>query len=123
MKIYLAIPYSGFEEESFRVANKIAAKLMNEGHLVFSPISHTHPIALAGNLPIGWEYWKKFDESFLEWCDTLYVIIMDNNGTERIEASKGVNGEMNITTSLSKPIIYIHESGDIGDLSRLLRQG
>ena len=41
MKIYLAIPYTGNENESFRVANLVAGMLMNQGHIVLSPISHT----------------------------------------------------------------------------------
>ena len=109
MKIYLALPYSGFEEESFEVANKIAAKLMAEGHIVFSPISHTHPIALAGDLPKGWSYWKKFDESFIEWCDQLFIIVMKNDGMKRIKNSQGVNGEMILAEGASKSITYILE--------------
>jgi hypothetical protein len=44
-KIFLSINYTGMEEKSFRIANKYAAKLISEGHIVFSPISHSHPIA------------------------------------------------------------------------------
>jgi len=109
MKIYLAIPYSGFEEESFSVANKIAAELMLEGHIVFSPISHTHPIALSGDLPKGWQYWKTFDESFIEWCDQLAVVIMKNQGEERVRNSQGIAGELTLADVYNKPIYYIKE--------------
>ena len=44
MKIYLAIPYTGIEEESFNIANKVAARLIEDGHIVVSPISHSHSI-------------------------------------------------------------------------------
>ena len=54
MKIYLAIPYSGIEEESFAVANKITAHLMYQGHIVFSPISMNHMIAKEYGLPTSW---------------------------------------------------------------------
>ena len=43
-KIYLAIPYSGHIEKSFRLANEIAAELIQKGFIVFSPISMSHPI-------------------------------------------------------------------------------
>jgi len=109
-KIYLAIPYSGLEEESFAVANKIAAKLMAEGHIVFSPISHTHPIALAGNLPKGWEYWKKFDETFIDWCDALYVVVMSMYGYDRLNASTGVNAEIQMAIDKEKSVQYICET-------------
>ena len=77
MKIYLAIPYTGHENRSFRVANLVAGMLMQQGHIVFSPISHTHPIAVECDLPKGWEYWKAFDEEFIGFCDELHVIMLD----------------------------------------------
>lgn len=43
--IYLAIPYSWNSTKSFELANEIAANLMMDGHIVFSPISHSHSIA------------------------------------------------------------------------------
>ena len=108
-KIYLAIPYSGLEEESFAVVNKIAAKLMAEGHIVFSPISHTHPIALAGDLPKGWDYWKKFDETFIDWCEILYIVVMKNQGFERIRDSVGVNAEHVMALNQGKRILHVDE--------------
>ena len=101
-KIYLAIPYTGIEELSFKVANYIAAKLMNEGNIVFSPISHSHHIAAQNELESGWDYWKKFDESFIGWCDIVAIVMLI--GWER---SKGVNGEIDIADSFGKPITYI----------------
>ena len=109
MKIYLAIPYTGIEEESFNVANKVAAKLMSEGHIVFSPISHTHPIALAGNLPKGWDYWKTFDECFIEWCDELHIVQMKIDGDAKIARSTGVNAEIEIAKRLGKPMFNQYE--------------
>jgi hypothetical protein len=104
MKIYLAIPYSGMADESFRIANEVSSKLMNEGHIVFSPISHSHPIAIAHNLPTDWEFWKKFDESFIEWCDELWVVIIGENGYELCNKSKGVTAEMQIAKGYGKQI-------------------
>jgi len=102
MKIYLAIPYTGNENSSFIKANRIAAKLMNEGHIVFSPISHSHSIDSQCDLDKKWEFWKKQDESFIEWCDELYVVML--NGWKE---SVGVNAEMEIAKRLGKPIKYI----------------
>jgi len=102
LKIYLAIPYTGQESESFEYVNKIACKLMNQGYIVFSPISHTHPIACCGNLPKDWEFWKKQDECFIEWCDQLWVCDFGDWQT-----SKGVRAEIEIAKSLKKPVIHI----------------
>jgi len=64
--IYLATPYSDPDPEvrefRYREVNKAAAQLISEGHHVFSPISHTHPIAQAGDLPTGWDYWRHTTE-------------------------------------------------------------
>ena len=51
-KLYLALPYSGQENYSFRKANYQAGMLMDQGYVVYSPISHTHPIALECHLTI-----------------------------------------------------------------------
>lgn len=48
---YLATPYSKFEgglEAAFRAAAEVAAKLVRQGESVYSPICHTHPIAIYG---------------------------------------------------------------------------
>lgn len=114
-RIYLAIPYSGLEELSFELANKIAAKLMNEGHLVFSPISHTHPIAKAGSLPLGWDFWKAYDTTFLEWCEEVHVVSIhthERSAAQLIEGSKGVMAEIEIARGMGKEIKAFHYHGE-----------
>ena len=80
--IYLACPYTHPDADirafRFEKANQAAAKLMWEGKFVYSPISHTHPIALAGNLPLDWAYWQSLDE--------FYIRIMRQCGGDRREA-------------------------------------
>jgi len=110
MKIYLAIPYSQHEEESFDVANRIAAQLMLSGHIVFSPISMNHCIAFENGLPKGWEFWEKFDKSFIEWCDCLMIVEMKTNGTLRIKQSVGVQDEIRLAYKLGKKIEFIKEN-------------
>ena len=100
MKIYLALPYTGQENYSFQVANNEAGQLMKQGHIVFSPISHTHPIAVECGLPTDWDYWKVFDTAFIEWCDQLYVLCLDG-----WVSSKGVNAEIEIAKELGKPVV------------------
>lgn len=104
MKIYLAIPYSGMERESFILANHVAAKLMREGHIVYSPISHAHPIAMQERLPTGWKYWAKTDGEFIRWCDKVCVIM--KKGWQK---SKGVRAELKLASTLKKGIAYLPE--------------
>lgn len=70
--VYLACPYSHWDfavsESRFLEVNWAAAKLMAAGEHVFSPISHTHPIAMAGALPTDWGYWQAYDRAILAFC-------------------------------------------------------
>lgn len=101
-KIYLAIPYTGQEEKSFHIANGLAAKLMNEGYVVYSPITHAHPIKQQEQLPGSWEFWKRVDTEFIKWCDALYVCTI--HGWDK---SVGVTAELEIARELKKEIKYI----------------
>lgn len=104
--IYLATPYN-HTDPAIRVArfdavNKVAAELMRDGLHVFSPISHSHPIALVGDLPKGWEYWAVYDRTMLGICDALVVLMLDG-----WMESIGVNAEIAIAKEMGLPITYM----------------
>ena len=102
---YLAIPYShenvSVEEYRFDVVNKIAAALTREGRIIFSPISHCHPLTEYG-LPGSWEYWQKCAYEFLKNAKTLIVIKLDG-----WKKSTGVRGEIKIAKEIGIDIEYI----------------
>lgn len=102
---YLAIPYTHpdakVREARFELVNKIASKLMQQGRFIFSPISHSHPIALHG-LPKGWDYWEKYDHVFLTLSDKLIIIM-----AEGWEDSVGIKKEMELMKQMNKPIEFI----------------
>ena len=105
---YLAVPYS-HSDRYVRVArwiaaNQTAAKLMAVGQYIFSPISHTHPIAEASNgaLPVGWDYWEKFDRQYLSFCKKIIVLRIPG-----WEESKGVQAEIKIGTEMGIPVEYM----------------
>lgn len=106
MLIYLASPYSHPEAEvrqqRFETVCHVAAKLMAEGKHVFSPIAHTHPIALKGDLPLGFDYWEEFDRKMIAACGELWVVRMDG-----WETSKGVKAEVGIAGELGIPVKYV----------------
>lgn len=106
-KIYLAIPYSKYEEKSFKLANEIAAELIQKGYVVFSPISMSHPIAVYGKLKGDWETWKRIDFEFIKWCDEVVVVNFDE---EVVKNSTGVQAELEFAKELLKPINYYYES-------------
>lgn len=105
-KIYLAIPYSRYEEKSFKLANEIAADLIRKGYIVFSPISMSHPIATIGGLQGDWETWKKIDLEFIRWCDEVIVIDFDDNA---VNESVGVQDELKFAQSIEKTIRYYYK--------------
>jgi hypothetical protein len=103
--IYLAIPYSHPSDEvrnyRLHLVSDIAGKLMNEGKVVFSPISHGDTIAKIHNLPTDWEYWEKSCKSFVS--RSTKVIVVMANGWDK---SKGVSAEIKLAEQLGIPVEY-----------------
>lgn len=100
---YLATPYSkypGSIASAFVDASKLAAKLMVAGVRVYSPIAHTHPLAMYGNLdPLDHRIWLPFDEAMMAKADVLIVAHMAS-----WETSKGIAHEVEYFTRAKKPI-------------------
>jgi len=103
--LYLAVPYShpeaGVRHDRFVKVNLAAAALMRQGFLVFSPISHGHPICSAGALPGSWQYWENVSRAILQLCKLLIVLQLDG-----WEDSTGVVNEIRIAKELGIPIEY-----------------
>lgn len=104
--IYLATPYSDpdplIREQRFRVVNAVAARLMRDGFHVFSPISHTHPIAEAGDLPRGWEFWEAYDRTLLSACGKI-IVLMQAGWRE----STGVTAELAIAAEMGLVVEFL----------------
>lgn len=108
-KIYLAIPYSYHPEHSVEIADKVAAELMSEGYIVFSPISHGHGIAdyLEDGIRNNSVWWEQQNFPFIDWCDHVYIIDIGHYGERLIEESVGVQAEIKYAKKKHKPIKYI----------------
>lgn len=104
--VYLAVPYTHEDptvmEWRFNVVNEVAGRLMKQGIHIFSPISHTHPIAVTCDLPRGFDFWEQYDRAILQVCRK--VIVLRLFGWEQ---SKGVQAEIKIATELGIPVEYI----------------
>lgn len=105
---YLACPYSHKDpeivRERFETICRVAGKLMLRGFLIFSPISHTHPIAQYHNMPGSWEFWKKQDMAFLEHCKEVIVLCVDG-----WEESVGVTEEIKWASECGLVVRYVDE--------------
>lgn len=107
MKIYLACPYSHPNPEErelrFLLSCKKAAQLMEQGHIVFSPLSHSHPISKYTVVePCDHDFWLRQDLPMIDWCDELWIYQLDG-----WEKSKGIQVEIKKAESLRKPIQYV----------------
>jgi hypothetical protein len=75
---------------------------MRRGLYVYSPISHSHPIAQYG-LPLDWDYWQGFDRIMLGHCNKLVIVMADGWGE-----SKGIKAEILEAQRMGIKIDYIN---------------
>lgn len=103
---YPAVPYSHPDYDvrvsRFIAANKAAGFLMRRGDIVFSPISHTHPIAEECELPKGWEFWSAFDRAYIGMAKLVVVLCI-----EGWRESIGVSAEIAIANEMGVPVEYM----------------
>lgn len=104
--IYLGSPYTkypwGLDEATTDIA-RIVARLIRAGLKVYSPIIHTHYIALAGNIdPIDHEFWINFDTAMMLKSDSLLIAMMSG-----WDQSRGIKAEIDTFVHQQKPIDYL----------------
>ncbi len=118
-KAYLACAYSPvgvydpeeaerIRAERFEMANRVAAWLMEHGYVVFSPISHSHPIARyvgAGNLK-SYDFWLGQDFPWLDACDVVFVI--DDGSVPGWAEPIGVRREVSRAIDSGKTVYMIN---------------
>lgn len=106
-RIYLASPYTHEDEEvmtfRYREAIRASARLANKGYIVFSPIVHCHPIAVAYDLPKDYEFWQNYSTSFLlHWAEAISVLCLQG-----WKESIGIKAELVIGQGTDLPVYYI----------------
>jgi hypothetical protein len=108
MFIYLASPYSHADlkvmEERYTRVCKYAAELMAQGHRVFSPIAHSHPIAefMPDALRTDFEFWMKQDLPILRYANELAVLMLAG-----WQMSRGIRREIEYAAAVGVPIRYV----------------
>ena len=104
--VYLASPYSSsnhmIQEARWRRVCEVAGDLIQRGHMVFSPIAHSHPIAKLCQMDGGFEVWKKVDLHMLLMADRLAVLELDG-----WDASEGVREEIECAEDVGVPVRYL----------------
>lgn len=115
-RIYLACPYTDKDphvvDSRVYAADIIAGVLMEKGCCVFSPLSHSHPIAAKMKRDnFDHNFWLNQDLPFLVWADIMVVL-----GLTGWRESKGISREIVEARALGKPVRLIKET----DVYRLL---
>lgn len=78
--IYIGCPYTGTDDQKqkrYEEVTSFAAKLVESGNIVYSPITHSHPIESRMNKKMSSGEWVKFDAPFMEICNRMIVVMMD----------------------------------------------
>lgn len=101
---YLASPYTRYEHgiwPAYKEAARLAGKLALAGAQVYSPIVHSHPLAIYGEIdPLNHRFWMEVDKPFVVMCKGLIVAKMAG-----WEDSKGVLAE--IRDFADRPMFYL----------------
>jgi Domain of unknown function (DUF1937) len=106
--VYLASPYTPHGGESMQertdAACAAAAKLMQQGHSVFSPIAHSHYVAahLPDELRTSHDFWMRQDLAILRHADKLIVLCLPGWGE-----SKGIATEITAAIAARIPVEYM----------------
>ena len=108
MIIYVAAPYSSKNPIRrwlrYRKANQYAAKLMDEGHIVFSPLSHSVPISYYIGNPTDTIFCIRQDIYWLQYCDEIHILQL--RGWQK---SKVLKYEVRKAIKLDIPRRYIQQ--------------
>ena len=105
--IYLACPYSHpskvVRNWRYETANVVAGALMREGNVVFSPLSHSVPIAekMPKEFDQDTDFWLKQDIAILDKCSKMIVLCL-----ALWKESTGVGLEIDYCNAHNIPIDY-----------------
>lgn len=114
---YLATPYSKYPGgiySAFRGACQNTALLIRAGVATFSPIAHTHPIAIESGMdPLDHGIWLPLDAPMMDAARGLIVCMMTGWDT-----SYGVGVEIEAFKRVRKPVIYMTPGTVPAELAR-----
>lgn len=103
---YLGTPYSRYPggiEAGFLAACRATAALIRAGVPVYSPIAHTHPVALAGGMdPLDHSIWLPADRPMMDAAHGLIVAMLPTWAE-----SRGLAHEIEVFEAAGKPIVYL----------------
>lgn len=103
---YLATPYSKYPEgveAAYRLACEQTALLIRSGVAVFSPIAHTHGVAVHGRIdPLDHTIWIPADKPFMDVCGAIIMLRAEGWGE-----SYGMAVEMKAFRAARKLVLWM----------------
>lgn len=113
--IYLASPYSHsdpkIQEQRFLAAAEATAKLQDRGHLIFSPIVHSHHcVPFTEKKGGAFGDWEALDKAFIDRCDEIWVLELDGWST-----STGVNAEVEYAILQGKRVRFLFDDLSVSE--------
>jgi hypothetical protein len=103
---YLASPYTDNDpavmKDRYIQVTKCAANLIQKGIRVYSPLTHSVPMVIHGDLPDEWDFWSSHDKAFIEHCNQMFVLTLPG-----WTKSKGVQAEIDYARPLGIKIFLI----------------
>lgn len=103
---YLATPYSKYPgglQAAFDMACEQTALLVKAGIPVFSPIAHTHPVAMiAGMDPLDHTIWLPCDQPMMDAASGIIMV-----RAESWEKSYGMKVELETFTAAGKRVVWM----------------
>lgn len=101
---YLATPYTRYpdgHEAAYAAAVTETARLIAAGHVIFSPIVHSHPLVAHGH-GVEFSYWAKFDDVMIRAARGVIVCMLLS-----WRDSTGIAEEIKLAERLGKPVTYM----------------
>jgi len=104
---YLASPYSSPDGMLRLMRYEInihatAYLITTQGWNVFSPIVHSHPLAVIAGMNGDWNFWREIDRGYLQVSERLVVLRLPG-----WEESIGVTAERHIAHEFGIPTVYL----------------
>ena len=105
--LYIACPYTDPDPNTqlkrVALATKVSGMYIARGHIVYSPLTHTHLIneTIAQKDQPSHDFWMKFNFPFMEICHELVIIKADG-----WDKSIGVEYERAYFRRANKPISF-----------------
>lgn len=103
--LYVASPYTGTinqQHQRFEAVREYVVKLIQAGHVAFSPIVYAHQMAADYDLGTDAKTWQSFNQDMIRLCSKMHVLKL-----EGWSISKGVTAEIELAQRLGLEVDYI----------------